>query len=221
MISVIGIMSLFGLTWLFAVLTFDLPINQLKKTFDSFFVIFNSFQGLFIFFFCAVLSQEIRESWKELLSCGRYQSKLLPHFQIRKTPKLGKSGGNGSNLPTGLKSVTSKSDSDTITMKNTKAEESESDVIKVPPLLESVLDSDELDKLSLKTLTSIKATVSMEETNVTNELHQEVISSDDSKNEEEKLMPKMRTKCYTIQKYQVEQVEVEFYSDSDKEDDKE
>lgn len=61
----------------------------------------------------------------------------------------------------------------------------------------------------------------MEETNVTNELHQEVISSDDSKNEEEKLMPKMRTKCYTIQKYQVEQVEVEFYSDSDKEDDKE
>ena len=118
--------------------------------------------------------------------------------------------------------MTSKSDFDTNNMKNTKVV-SESDVIKVPPPLESVLDSDESDKLSLKTVTSIKATVILEETNETNKQYQEVTISDDSKTEEEGLPPKMRIKCYTIQKYQVEQVEVDFYScddDSDKEDGK-
>ena len=222
MVSISGIMSLFGLTWLFAVFTFDLPVKELKMTFDSCFVIFNSFQGLFIFFFYIVLNKEIRESWKELLSCGRYQSKLLPHSQTRTTPKLGNSGSSGSTLPTGLKTMTSKSDFDTNNMKNTKAV-LESDVIKVPPPLQSVLDSDELDKLSLKTVTSIKATVTLEETNETNKQYLEVTVSDDSKTEEEGLPPKVRIKCYTIQKYQVEQVEIDFYScddDSDKEDGK-
>ena len=170
MVSIGGVMSLFGLTWLFAVFTF-LSINELKKMFDSFFVIFNSFQGLFIFFSCIVLNKEIRESWKELLLCGRYQSKHLPHSQPRTTPKLPNTGSSGSTLPTGVKSTSEPSKSDLDTTMH-KTAESESDVIKNPPPLESVsLDPDleaiELDKLSIKTAMSIEATVIMEETNET------------------------------------------------------
>ena len=248
MVSIGGIMSLFGLTWLFAVFTF-LPINELKKMFDSFFVIFNSFQGLFIFFSYIVLNKEIRESWKELLLCGRYQSKHPPpHSQPKTTPKLRNSGSSGSTLPTGVKGTSEPSKSDLDTMMH-KTAESESDVIKNPPPLESIsLDPDleaiELDKLSIKTAMSteatvtmeetneakephetamsIKATVTMEETNETKESHEEITISDESKYEDEDMLSKMCIKQYTTQrefKHQVEQVEVDFYDDdSDKEE---
>ena len=75
MISIGGVMFLFGLTWLFAILTFS--VNGLRETFQILFVVFNSFQGLFIFLFVCVLNKEVLESWKEFLSCGRYTSKLL------------------------------------------------------------------------------------------------------------------------------------------------
>ena len=171
MVSISGIMSLFGLTWLFAVFTF-LPINELKKMFDSFFVIFNSFQGLFIFFFYIVLNKDLRESWKELLLCGRYQSKHLHHSQPRTTPKLRNSGSSGSTFPAGVKNATEPSKPDLDTMTN-KTAESESDVIKIPP---PSLEAIELDKLSIKTAMSIEATVTMDKTNEIREPHETVTS---------------------------------------------
>ena len=75
MISIGGVMFLFGLTWLFAILTFS--VDGLRETFQILFTIFNSFQGFFIFLFFCVLNKEALESWKELLSCGKYKSKLL------------------------------------------------------------------------------------------------------------------------------------------------
>ena len=75
MISISGVMFLFGLTWLFAILTFS--VTGLRETFQILFVVFNSFQGLFIFLFVCILNKEVIESWREVLSCGRYQSKLL------------------------------------------------------------------------------------------------------------------------------------------------
>ena len=75
MISVSGIMFLFGITWLFAALT--VTINEISVPFQVLFTIFNSFQGFFIFLFFCVFSQEARESWKEVLSCGRYKSDIL------------------------------------------------------------------------------------------------------------------------------------------------
>ena len=68
-------MFLFGLTWLFAILTFS--VTGLRETFQILFVVFNSFQGFFIFLFVCVLNKEVLESWREFLSCGTYQSKLL------------------------------------------------------------------------------------------------------------------------------------------------
>ena len=74
MISIGGVMSLFGLTWLFAILTFS--AEGLREAFQILFTIFNSFQGFFIFLFFCAINKEARESWKEMFGSGR-QSDLL------------------------------------------------------------------------------------------------------------------------------------------------
>ena len=66
-------MFLFGLTWVFAAFT----IEDGSVTFQILFVIFNAFQGFFIFVFFCVFSRDARELWKETLSCGRYKSLVL------------------------------------------------------------------------------------------------------------------------------------------------
>ena len=68
-------MSLFGLTWLFAILT--VSVSGLRETFQILFAVFNSFQGFFIFLFFCVLNKEARDSWRELI-CHRGQRK--PHI---------------------------------------------------------------------------------------------------------------------------------------------
>ena len=66
-ISIIAVMFLFGLTWLFAILTFS--VTGLRETFQILFTVFNSLQGFFIFLF--VLNMETLGYWKELLSCAK------------------------------------------------------------------------------------------------------------------------------------------------------
>ena len=70
LISITGIMSLFGLTWIFGALT----ISGASLPFQILFVVFNGFQGFFIFLFLCVFSMDARELWKECLSCGHYKS---------------------------------------------------------------------------------------------------------------------------------------------------
>ena len=60
-----SVMSLFGLTWLFAILTISVP--GLRETFQILFTIFNSFQGAFVFLFFCVLNKEARKSWKSVI----------------------------------------------------------------------------------------------------------------------------------------------------------
>ena len=72
MFSIGGVMALFGLTWLFAILTVSVP--GLREIFQILFTIFNSFQGFFIFLFFCVLNKEARDSWRELF-CQREQGK--------------------------------------------------------------------------------------------------------------------------------------------------
>ena len=73
MISLIGIMSLFGLSWVFGALTVD----RASLAFQIIFVLLNSLQGFFIFLFFCVLGRDSRELWLELLFCGRYKSSHL------------------------------------------------------------------------------------------------------------------------------------------------
>ena len=73
MISIFGIMSVFGLTWLFGALTVD----KASLAFQIIFVILNSLQGFVIFIFFCVLGRDARELWIETLFCGRYKSSYL------------------------------------------------------------------------------------------------------------------------------------------------
>ena len=66
LISITGVMFLFGLTWLFGAFT----VADASFAFQILFVVFNSFQGFFIFLFFCVISKDARELWMETLSCS-------------------------------------------------------------------------------------------------------------------------------------------------------
>ena len=70
LISIIGVMFLFGLTWLFGALT----VTGASLAFQVLFALFNSLQGFFIFIFFCVCSNDARELWKEILTCRRCRS---------------------------------------------------------------------------------------------------------------------------------------------------
>ena len=67
MISTMGVMALFGLTWVFGALT----VREASTAFQFLFTIFNSLQGFFIFLFFCVLGKEGQEFWLHVLCCGR------------------------------------------------------------------------------------------------------------------------------------------------------
>ena len=82
MLSIISLIFLFGLNWLFAGIRFTFRGDDaLTITFQALFTVSTSFQGFFIFLFLCVLNKEARESWRELLSCGRYKSEFLHPLQ--------------------------------------------------------------------------------------------------------------------------------------------
>ena len=89
-ISIAGVMLLFGLTWFFGVFT----IMGASKVFQYLFVITNGFQGFFFFLFNCVLSTEGREFWKNVLSCGgkikAKKSTTSGLIDLRSTPNAAK-----------------------------------------------------------------------------------------------------------------------------------
>ena len=82
MCSVFGLMCLFGLTWLFAILTFS--ASGLRETFQLLFTIFNSLQGVSIFIFICVLSPDARDGWKRLF-CRENRSKTTQYTPVSKS----------------------------------------------------------------------------------------------------------------------------------------
>ncbi len=90
LVSISGIMFLFGLTWLFAVFTFQIAGDNVSRTiFQILFTVFASFQGFFIFLFFVIFNREARESWKEFVSCGHYKSPFLHPSQYKNTSSAG------------------------------------------------------------------------------------------------------------------------------------
>ena len=66
LISVVSIMFMFGLQWLFGAFT----IAEASLVFQWLFVIFSTLQGFFLFLFFCLLSQDAREEWLNLLTFG-------------------------------------------------------------------------------------------------------------------------------------------------------
>ena len=79
--GIIGIMSILGMMWLFAALTVNTGDQTLRNIFQTLFTLSASFQGFFVFVFFCVANKVARESWKELIYCGKYRSKVL-HPQV-------------------------------------------------------------------------------------------------------------------------------------------
>ena len=101
MISLAGIMFLFGLSWLFAALTITVP--GVRLTFQILFTIFASLQGFFVFLFFCAFSKDARELWKEALSCGRYKSTPFKPTLMLTSDKTGSGYSNKSTSISTLK----------------------------------------------------------------------------------------------------------------------
>ena len=67
LISIMSIMFMFGLQWLFGALT----IAQASLAFQWLFVIFSTLQGFFLFLFFVVLGKETRDEWLNVFTCGK------------------------------------------------------------------------------------------------------------------------------------------------------
>ena len=86
-ISIGGVMLLFGLAWIFGVLTFNSPV---RTVFLYLFVICNAFQGFLLSLNLILLNEDGRHAWMYLLSCGRlYNSRsyFSSSRPVRSSPK--------------------------------------------------------------------------------------------------------------------------------------
>ena len=223
MISISGVMFLFGLTWLFAILTFS--VTGVRETFQILFVIFNSFQGFFIFLFFCILNKEALESWREFFSCGKYKSKLLHPSQAKfssstgtKKPKQTKtySTGFGSSSTEGKHAISevSKSDYDSTTLTKQNEFESEADVQETTPLKKVDLGTQSGPDIVLADMTNQNQNGNAETVEAGKEMTEE--AAREKKKKSKALSLKARIKRYStkkISKHHVEEVEVDFRSD--------
>ena len=76
LVSIVSIMLMFGLQWLFGAFT----IAEASEAFQWLFVIFSSLQGFFLFLFFCLLSQDAREEWLNLFSLGVRKKKKRGAF---------------------------------------------------------------------------------------------------------------------------------------------
>ncbi len=74
LLSIVGVMSLFGLTWVFGAFTF----REASIVFQYAFAICNSFQGFFIFLIFCVLAKDTRNLWLQALRCKKAAPRGIP-----------------------------------------------------------------------------------------------------------------------------------------------
>ena len=94
--SISGVLFLFGLTWLFFVLT--VSVSGLRETFQILFTVFNSLQGFFVFVF--IIFTEGFGHWKKaFLSCKKHKSSQASVPTTNNIISATKSGTTPSSLP--------------------------------------------------------------------------------------------------------------------------
>ena len=84
MIFIVRLVMYLGLTWLFGALT----AREASTAFQYMFVIFNGFQGFFLFVFLCMIGKDARELWIELILCRQPRSKWVFWCHGVKCPPL-------------------------------------------------------------------------------------------------------------------------------------
>ena len=84
LISVAGFTVLLGLLWIVMVFTVVGVATNIYAAFaiQLLFVLFNSFQGFFLFLFFVLISCDAREAWKELI-LAHYQVKAKTRYSVK------------------------------------------------------------------------------------------------------------------------------------------
>eukprot|EP00731_Ephydatia_muelleri_P031794 Em0023g301a len=83
--SVVGVMFLFGLSWIFGACT----VKNVGDVFEVLFIIFNSTQGFFVFIFTCVFNKEIRQDWSDLFDSDAKNRIVIHQTPVLKTQTLG------------------------------------------------------------------------------------------------------------------------------------
>ena len=198
MISITGVMFLFGLTWLFAVLT--ISVTGLRQIFQILFVIFNSFQGFFIFLFFCIFNKEAIESWREFLTRGRYKSKLLHPSQAKY------SSGTGTGKPKQTKTISTGFGS-SAGGKNTSLVSKSEYESTIPLKTKEDIETPEHEKMS----SQVNGNSGVREEEETPKK-----KADQKDKKKKTLSLKTRIKRYStkkVSKHHVEEIEVDFNSD--------
>ena len=158
LLSSVGIMCLFGLTWLFAVFTFTSDNSDVSFALQFVFSFFNAFQGFGIFLFFVVLSSDARDEWRGLLyKCFRIkQSSSKSQQYSSQTKTTNDRRSNISALNTGKKVGTLEAtfvksemfSEDTIHFNSVAIEEEEESLPDILELREKVLAERQMEKSS-------------------------------------------------------------------------
>ena len=215
MISISGIMFLFGMTWFFAVLTFSAP--GLRETGSTLFTVFTSLQGFFVFVFFCLASKEARESWRELFSCGKYKSRFLHPSLLKYNISSGMTGTMKSTLTRIPASLTSPNNDTSMSFKNKSFDDKSQNL---QAIIESSVDA---EVAYVHTSNSDQERFSTGEDKGNMDNTGSFVTNKKNKGVHQKMEPLnirvKRSMSMKQGKHDVEVMEVDFYSSSSSDDD--
>ena len=238
LLSSVGIMCLFGLTWLFAVFTFTSDNSDVSFALQFVFSFFNAFQGFGIFLFFVVLSSDAREEWRGLLyKCFRIEKSSSKSQQYssstkttnnRRTSKSTTSLFNTGKKVGTLEATFAKSEmfsQDSIHVNSVAIEEEEESLPDILELREKVLAEREMEKSSVSVPPPI-----VDEMKTTNENESVTLPLDGgideikpakNGNTKDKTFNRARVERHstTRRTNQVEKAELDFFDDFSDDDD--
>ena len=93
-ISIVSVMVMFGLSWLFGALS----ISDGAVFFQWPFVIFNTLQGFILFLFTCVIGKDARDEWINLLTCNRRKKRQRKNTITNSRSHTGTSRFHKSNV---------------------------------------------------------------------------------------------------------------------------
>ena len=138
LLSSIGIMCLFGLTWLFAVFIFTSQNAEVSFALQFVFAFFNVFQGFYIFLFFVVLSRDARKAWRGLFCKCLIKEKSPSTYKLQSSKstnaRANKPSSSYSTIETKSKNNDHASHHDNIELEEKLLAEQEMELcVKVPP----------------------------------------------------------------------------------------